>query len=63
MLGGMALLCANVDPNVIQLLGQWKSDTMFQYLFVRAWPLINQFAQCMLEDGDFDLLLGTPAET
>ena len=26
--GAAALLCTNVDPNVIQLLGRWKSDAM-----------------------------------
>jgi len=58
--GAMALLCADVDPDIIRLLGRWKSDTMFRYLFVQARPLVNRFAQRMLEDGDFDLLPGTP---
>ncbi len=57
--GTMALLCADVDPDVIRLLGHWKSDTMFRYLFVQAHPLVNQFAHRMLTDGDFDLLPGT----
>jgi len=34
--GAMALLCADVDPDMIRLLGRWKSDTMFHYLFVQA---------------------------
>jgi len=57
--GAMALLCADVDPDVIRLLGRWKSDTMFRYLFVQARPLVNKFAHRMLTDGDFDLLPGT----
>ena len=56
----MALLCADVDPDIIRLLGRWKSDTMFRYLFVQARPLVNQFANRMLTQGDFDLLPGTP---
>jgi len=59
--GAMALLCADVDPDIIRLLGRWKSDTMFRYLFVQARPLVNRFAHRMLTDGDFDLLPGTPA--
>jgi len=58
--GAMALLCADVDPDIIRLLGRWKSDTMFRYLFVQARPLVNQFANRMLTQGDFDLLPGTP---
>jgi len=61
--GAMALLCADVDPDIIRLLGRWKSDTMFQYLFVQARPLVNQFASRMLTQGDFDLLPGTSAAT
>jgi len=57
--GAMALLCADVDPDIIRLLGQWKSDTMFRYLFVQARPLVNKFAHRMFHDSDFDLLPGT----
>jgi len=55
------LLCTNVDPNVIQSLGQWKSGTTFWYLFMQACPLVNYFAQCMDDDGNFDLLPDTLA--
>jgi len=27
--GAMALLCADVNPDIIHLLSHWKSDTMF----------------------------------
>ena len=30
--GAMALLCARVDPDLIQLVGRWRSDAMFRYL-------------------------------
>jgi len=58
--GAMALLCADVDPDIICLLGRWKSDTMFRYLFMQARPLVNQLAHRMVTDGDFDLLPGVP---
>jgi len=58
--GAMALLCADVDPDIIRLLGRWKSDTMFRYLFVQARPLVNRLAHRMVNDGNFDLLLGVP---
>jgi len=57
--GAMALLCADIDPDIIRLLGRWKSDTMFRYLFIQARPLVNKFAHRMFHDGDFDLLPGT----
>jgi hypothetical protein len=30
--GAMALLCANVNPNTIQMLGRWCCDEMLGYL-------------------------------
>ena len=49
--GATALLCANQDPNKIQLLGRWKSDAMFCYLRIQANP--TNFAQLMLDHGAF----------
>jgi hypothetical protein len=34
--GTMALLCADIDTDVILLLGRWKSDQMFRHLFAQA---------------------------
>jgi hypothetical protein len=53
--GAMALLCANVDSNVIRLLGRWRSDEMLRYLHVQARPLMKEFAPKMLA-GDFTLM-------
>jgi hypothetical protein len=58
--GAMALLCADVDTDVIRLLGRWKSDQMFRYLFVQARPLVNRYAQRMLDEGDFNIFPGPP---
>jgi len=57
----VSLFCTNVDLDMICLLGHWKSDTMFQYLFVQAWSLVNHLpSACSAMDGNFDLLPGTP---
>ena len=50
----MALLVAKVDPNVIQMLGRWRSDEMFRYLHLSAEPIMRDFARRML-DADFRL--------
>jgi hypothetical protein len=34
--GAMALLCAQVDPNQIRLLGRWRSDKMLRLLYILA---------------------------
>jgi hypothetical protein len=54
--GAMALLCANVDPDRIRLLGRWRSDEMFRYLTVQAFPILAPFAAQMVHHGGFALL-------
>ena len=39
--GAMALLLGGVDPDKIRILGRWRSDTMFCYLYGHALPLIQ----------------------
>ena len=51
--GATALLCANVNPNVIQLLGQWKFNAMIRYLHVLAQPVIGKYATRMSHRGNF----------
>ncbi len=46
--GAMALVLANFDTNIIQLLGWWHSDEMFWYLHLIAKPITKNFASCML---------------
>ena len=56
--GATALLCANVDPDSIQLLGRWKSDAMLRYLRVQATLTSNNFAQSMLTHGNYTFAPG-----
>ena len=46
--GAMALLVAKVDPDVIRLLGRWRSDKMLRYLHLSAQPIMMNFAKRML---------------
>ena len=46
--GAMALLVAKVDPDIIQILGRWRSDEMFRYLHLTAEPIMKHFASKML---------------
>ena len=58
--GAMALLCARVDADVIQLIGRWRSDAMFRYLHVQAAPLTAPLAPQMLSFGNFSLTAPLP---
>lgn len=51
----IALLCAQVDTDIICLIGRWRSDEMLRYLHVQAEPVMQNFAACMLQRGDFIL--------
>jgi hypothetical protein len=53
--GAMALLCAQVDTDVIRLLGRWRSDEMLRYLHIQAEPVMRDFAARMLLNGNFVL--------
>ena len=50
------MLCARIDPNVIQLIGRWRSQAMFRYLHLQAAPLIHNISLQMLTGGVFDLV-------
>ena len=54
--GANALLLADVDPNIIRLIGRWKSDEMLRYLHVQAAPLMEQYAKKILHGGVYTLL-------
>jgi len=56
--GATALLCANVDPNTIQLLGRWKSDAMLRYLHVRYHPDNHTLARSMFNEGSLRVTPG-----
>ena len=56
--GAMALLCANVDTDMIRLMGRWQSDVMLRYLHLQAQPVMNKFANKMLTGGHYVLQPG-----
>jgi hypothetical protein len=56
--GATALLCVNVDPHSIQLLGRWKSDAMIRYLRISATPHVRQFARQIVSSGQSSFNLG-----
>jgi len=43
-----------VDPDIIQLLGRWRSDEMLRYLHLSAEPVMKDFAKRML-NADYRL--------
>ena len=55
----MALLCGRVDRDVIQLVGRWRSESVFHYLHAQALPLVNNLASTILHHGSYTLLPGT----
>ena len=55
----MALLCADVAPTTIRLLGRWKSDQMLQYLHIQSPTLVKGLAGRMVAAGDFSFLPGS----
>jgi hypothetical protein len=52
----MTLICAQVDSDIIKLLGRWQSDTMMRYLYVQAHPIMRNFAARMLHGSAYDLV-------
>ena len=54
--GANALLCADVDTDVIRLLGRWRSDEMLRYLHLQAAPIMKNFSRDMLRGGSFTLI-------
>ena len=54
--GAMALLLGSVDPDKIRILGRWRSDAMFRYLFGHALPLIQDNSSIMFSGGHYQLV-------
>ena len=54
--GANALLCSNVDPDIIRLLRRWKSDEMLRCLHLQAAPLMSDFSRHMLAGSNFTLI-------
>ena len=49
----MALLCGNIDFDIIKLLGWWHSNAMIRYLHVQAQPITQRLASTMLDHGAY----------
>ncbi len=60
--GVMAPLVANIDIDIIQLLGHWCSDEMFQYLHLIAELITKSFAIPILH-ADYHLVPCPSAKT
>ena len=54
--GSNALLAARVDPEVISLIGRWRSDEMLRYLSVQNSTIMKEFSKKMLNNGTYTLL-------
>jgi hypothetical protein len=54
--GAMALNCAQVDDNIIRLLGRWQSNAMLHYLHLQDRPVMRNFAAQMIQQGMYDLI-------
>ena len=54
--GANALLNARIDPEVITLIGRWRSDEMLRYLHVQNRHLMKDYSARMLQHGDFTLI-------
>jgi len=54
--GAMALLCAQVDTDIIRLVGRWRSDEMFHYLHTQAAPVTANLSARMVRHGDYVLV-------
>ncbi len=60
--GATALMCANIDTRVIQLLGRWQSDAMLTYLRSQAFNNHGNFSTKMLTGGTFGFSIGSTQE-
>ena len=54
--GANALLLANVDGDIIRLIGRWRSDEMLRYLHTQAAPLMADYASRMLKAADYNMI-------
>ncbi len=54
--GATALLLAQVDPDIIRLIGCWRSDEMLRYLHVQAYGLMKDYSHQMLSASTYTLI-------
>ena len=53
--GAMSLLLGGQDPDIIRVLGRWRSDAMFRYLHAQAMPLIRNNSSLMFQGSHYHL--------
>ena len=58
--GAMALLCGNIDSDLIKILGRWHSNAMIRYLHQQAKPIMRRYTHAMYNNGTYTFL---PSET
>ena len=52
--GAMALIVSKIDPDIIRLLGRWRSDCMLRYLHMQAGVLTTDLSSRMVR-ADYTL--------
>ena len=53
--GAMSLLLGGQDPDIIRIVGRWRSDAMFRYLHAHAMPLIQNNSSMMFQGSHYQL--------
>ena len=46
----------HVDPDIIRLIGWWRSDEMLRHLHIQAYPLMRDYSQRKLSAGSYTLI-------
>ena len=54
--GANALLLSGVDPDIIRLIGRWRSDEMIRYLHVQAAPLMADYSARMVQASNYRMI-------
>ena len=57
----MAMLLGGIEDDIIQILGQWKSDTMLRYLHVLSKSFMHNHTRTMIKGRHYDLLAPAPS--
>ena len=52
----MAFIMAQVDPDTIQLMGRWRSDTILRYLHTTEKSFTEVLSAKMFEHGAYTLI-------
>ena len=55
--GAFALLTVRVNLDTIRLIRRWRSDTMLRYLQTNSKSFTDSLSVCMLQHGNYALIL------